>query len=181
MNTSVQSRTRPLWQDAALIGGAVAAITAGSHIEVPFYPVPMTLQTLAILATGLTLGLRRAGAALTLFLALGAVGVPVFAGGKAGAMVFTGPTGGYLIGFFLAALFCGFAADRGWTRTAIGACAAALIGAALVYPTGLFQLGSIVGWEKPVFEWGLYPFIPGDIVKALIAGLGAFALTRRNA
>lgn len=181
MHSSALTRSRPIWQDAALIAGAAAAIVAGSHIEVPFYPVPMTLQTAAVLGTGLTLGLRRGGAAMGLFLAMGAAGLPVFAGGKGGAMVLAGPTGGYLIGFLIAALFCGFAHDRGWTKTLIGACASALVGAALVYPTGLLQLGAVVGWEKPVLDWGLYPFVPGDIAKALIVGLGAFALTRRKA
>lgn len=173
-------KTRSLGQDAALVAGAAAIITAGSHVEVPFIPVPMTLQTLAVLGAGLTLGLRRGGAAVATFLAMGAAGLPVFAGGKAGLLVFTGPTGGYLLGFLIAALFCGFAADRGWTRTLLGALATAFVGAALVYPTGLWQLGAVVGWDKPVLAWGLTPFLFGDAVKAVIAGLGAYALARRS-
>ncbi|MGB0661921.1 MAG: biotin transporter BioY [Mangrovicoccus sp.] len=154
------------------ISAAVTAMIAGSHIEVPFYPVPMTLQTLAILSTGLVLGLRQGGIAIASFLGLGALGLPVFAGGKGGMAVFFGPTGGYLIGFALAVLFCGFARDRGWTRSLPGAAIVALIGAALVYPTGILQLGAVLGWDKPILEWGLTPFILGDVTKAFIAAFG---------
>lgn len=163
---------------ALAIPVAAALIAASSHVEVPFYPVPMTLQTLAVLGTGLALGLRAGGAAIALFLLAGAAGLPVFAGGKAGVAVLMGPTGGYLIGFTLAVLFCGWARDRGWTRGVLGSCAVALTGAALIYPTGLLQLGALLGWDKPILEWGLYPFIAGDLVKALLAGLGATVANR---
>ncbi|WP_161555700.1 biotin transporter BioY [Mangrovicoccus ximenensis] len=107
-------------------------------------------------------------------------GPAVFSGGKAGLVALTGPTGGYIAGFVIAALFAGFARDRGWTRSLSGAVAAALIATALVFPTGLWQLGNVIGWDKPVLALGLTPFIFGGIFKSLIAGFGAWALARRS-
>ena len=161
--------TGTLKRDAALVGAAVLAIALGSHIEVPFYPIPMTLQTVAVLGTGLALGLRLGATAIGSFLALGALGLPIFAGGKGGLAVFAGPTGGYLIGFALAVIFCGWARNRGWTKGVLGASLVALIGAALVYPTGLLQLGVLFGWDKPILEWGLYPFSVGGLAKSALA------------
>ncbi len=167
-----------LKRDAALVGTAVLAITLGSYVEVPFYPVPMTLQTIAVLGTGLALGLRLGATAIGSFLALGALGLPVFAGGKGGLAVLAGPTGGYLIGFALAVVFCGWAHNRGWTKGLLGISLVALFGAALVYPTGLVQLGVLFGWDKPILEWGLYPFVLGDLTKALLAAFGVTAANR---
>ena len=145
----------------------------------PFYPVPMTLQTLAVLSVGLILGLRRALLAMGLYLGVGALGLPVFAGGAGGAAVLFGPDRWAIWrGLSLPQAFCGLARDRGLTRTVWGSIVIAMIGAALVYPTGLLQLASVVGWDKPVLEWGLYPFVPGDLVKAVIAALAARSVTR---
>lgn len=181
MSLSAQTRTRPIWQEAALITGAVAAIAVAAQIEVPFYPVPMTLQTLAVTGVGLTLGMRRGGTAVASYIALGAAGLPIFSGGKLGLLALAGPTGGYIFGFLIAALFCGFAADRGWTRKLWSAMGVALIGTALVFPTGLWHLGNVIGWDKPVLEYGLTPFIFGAVFKSAIAGLGAWAIARRSA
>lgn len=179
--TQTQTTARPIWQEAALIAGAVAAISVAAQIEVPFYPVPMTLQTLAVTGAGLALGMRRGGAAVASYIALGAAGMPVFAGGKFGLLALAGPTGGYIFGFLIAALFCGFAADRGWTRKLWSAMAVALAGTALVFPTGLWHLGNVIGWDKPVLEYGLTPFLFGAVFKSAVAGLAAWALTRRAA
>ncbi|MCU9850511.1 biotin transporter BioY [Defluviimonas sp. WL0024] len=155
-----------------------ATIAVAAQIEVPFYPVPMTLQTLAVLSASLIVGFRRALGAMGIYLAAGALGMPVFAGGTGGIAILFGPTGGYLAGFVLAAAFCGLARDLGLTRANSGCIAVALIGAALVYPTGLLRLGAVVGWDKPVLEWGLYPFVAGDLVKAVIAVLFSRGATR---
>ncbi len=179
--TRTTSRASTLLREGAIAVAGAAAVTAAGQVEVPFYPVPMTLQTLAVLGLGLGLGLRRSLGAMGLFLALGGIGLPVFAGGSGGLAVLFGPTGGYLIGFVVAAAFCGWARDRGWTKQVLGSTAVALIGAALVYPTGLLQLAAVVGWDKPVLAWGLYPFVLGDLLKAMIAGLGAVAITRVRA
>ncbi len=158
----------------------VAALVAASQIELPFYPVPMTLQTLAVIGVGLTLGLRGALAAVSAFLVAGFCGLPLFAGGAGGPAVLIGPTGGYLIGFLLSAGFCGWARDRGWTRQLRGSLGVALLGAVLVYPTDLLQLGLLLGFDKPILAWGLYPFIVGDLVKAALAGLVLAALPPRR-
>ncbi len=176
--TGTTSRTTVLLRESAIALAGAAAVTAGGQVEVPFYPVPMTLQTLAVLGLGLALGMQRALGALGTFLVAGCLGLPVFAGASGGVSVLFGPTGGYLIGFVIAAGFCGWARDRGWTKSLAGSLLVALIGAALVYPTGLLQLGALVGWDKPVLAWGLYPFILGDLLKALIAGLGVVAIRR---
>ncbi len=172
---SSRSGTRRRWIGSVL---GFAALVAASQIEVPFYPVPMTLQTLAVIGVGLTLGLRGALLAVSAFLLAGFAGLPLFAGGAGGPAVLIGPTGGYLIGFLVSAGFCGWAKDRGWTRSLLGSLAVALLGACLVYPTGLLQLGALMGFDKPILAWGLYPFILGDLVKAAIAGLALVAARR---
>jgi len=175
--TASVTRSHDLLRKIALAIGGAALIAASAQIEVPFYPVPQTLQTLAVLAVGLALGLRLGLASLMTYMAAGLAGLPVFAGGAAGPAVFLGPTGGYLLGFVIAAAFCGWARDRGWTRTLFAAAAVAILGGALVYPTGLLWLGIVIGWDKPVLASGLTPFILGDLIKALLAGLGYAAVT----
>ena len=172
------ARTALSWRDFAFMAVGAILLAAASQFEVPFYPVPMTLQTVVVLALGLALGWRRALGAVAGFLAMGASGLPVFAGGAAGPLVLLGPTGGYLAGFVLAAVFCGLAADRGLTRNVLGGTAIALLGAAIIYVPGLLQLGTVIGWDKPVLSLGLYPFILGDIVKALLAALTTAAAFR---
>ena len=175
--TASVTRTHNLMRKTALAIGGAALIAASAQIEVARHPVPMTLQTLPVLAVGLALGLRLGFASLMTYMAAGLVGLPVFAGGAAGPAVFVGPSGGYLLGFVIAAAFCGWARDRGWTRNPEAAAAVSILGGALVYPTGLLQLGTVIGWDQPVLAWGLYPFILGDLIKALLAGLGYAAVT----
>lgn len=162
---------------AAVIIGA-ALLAASSYIEVPFFPVPMTLQTMVVLGLGLAFGFWSAIGSVLLYLAAGIAGAPVFAGGAAGPLVLTGPTGGYLVGFLLASGLCGLAHDRGLANSVPGAIFAAILGAALIYLPGLAQLGTVIGWDKPVLELGLYPFMLGDVVKALLAALGTVAIRR---
>ena len=166
---SERGRAQSLWKSAGFVIAGAVLLAASSHIEVPFYPVPMTLQTMVVLALGLGLGLHRGVSAVLLFLAAGFAGLPVFAGGHAGPAVFLGPTGGYLIGFILAAGICGWMRDRGYTKNIYASVAVALFAGAFIYVPGLLQLGTVIGWDKPVLALGLYPFILGDIVKALVA------------
>ena len=94
-----------------------------------------------------------------------------------------GPTGGYLLGFLLAAVATGWLADRGFSRHPLLAIAAALVGAVIVYIPGLLWLGALFGWDKPILAWGLYPFLLPDIVKVVLAGLlvsGTWSLLRRK-
>ena len=147
-------------------------LTISAKIKVPFYPVPMTMQTFVVLVLGMTFGLRLGVATMLLYLAEGALGLPVFAGTPEkgiGVTYMLGPTGGYLLGFVLAAALCGALAERGWDRSVLRCALAMLVANVLIYVPGLLWLGSVVGWDKPILEWGLTPFILGDLLKMALA------------
>lgn len=157
----------------AVVAGSLL-LTVSAKIQVPFYPVPMTMQTLVVIGLGLTLGPVRGAAAVALYLTQGALGLPVFAGTPEkgiGLAYMMGPTGGYLAGYLPAAALAGWLAERGWDRNAFTAMLAALLAGAVIYVPGLLWLGSVVGWDKPVLAFGLYPFIPGDVMKAVLAAI----------
>lgn len=152
-----------------VVGGSLlVALSAQLVVYLPFTPVPITGQTLGVLLVGATLGARRGAAALALYLAEGAVGLPFFAGGMAGAAVLLGPTGGYLLAFPLAAFVTGRAADRGWDRRGLTTAAAMSLGAAVIFAGGLAWLSFFVGWER-VWVAGLVPFLPGALLKIIVA------------
>ncbi|HBD29527.1 MAG: biotin transporter BioY [SAR324 cluster bacterium] len=153
----------------ALAGSVLIAICA--QISVPLFPVPMTLQTFAVFLIGLTYGWRLGAVTIALYLAEGAFGLPVFAGGKGGLIEFISPTAGFKFGFLLAATACGWFAERGFDRSYTKLFAALLVGNILLYAPGLLWLGSLIGWDKPVLEYGLYPFILGDLLKIAMAVL----------
>ena len=147
---------------------------AAAKIQVPFYPVPMTMTTFAILTVGMAYGWRLGAATVLLYLAEGAAGLPVFAGTPEkgiGLAYMAGPTGGYLAGYVLAAAACGWLAERGWDRNVATAALAMLAGNVLLYIPGLLWLGVLFGWDKPILEWGLIPFILGDATKLALAAL----------
>jgi biotin transport system substrate-specific component len=150
----------------ALAGSAL--LTLSAKVQVWPGPVPVTMQTFVILVLGMSYGWRLGGATLLLYLAEGAIGLPVFAKGG-GIAYFAGPTGGYLVGFVLAAVAAGWLAERGWDRRPATTALAMLAGNIVIYVPGLLWLGMIVGWDKPVLEWGLYPFLIGDLVKLALA------------
>ena len=146
---------------------------ACAKIQVPFYPVPVTMGTFGVLAIGMVYGWRLGAVTVLLYMAEGAMGLPVFAGTPEkgiGLLYMAGPTGGYLAGYVLAAAACGWLAERGWDRNVVTAALAMLVGNALIYLPGLLWLGTLFGWDKPILEWGLIPFIAGDLLKvALVA------------
>ncbi len=153
---------------AALGLSLLLAISA--HVQVPFWPVPMTLQTLAVLAIGGLLGPRMAAAAMLTYLAEGAAGLPVFAGTPAhgiGLAYMAGPTGGYLLGLLLAAGFAGWAGRR-FARSPLLLGAAMLGAVALNYAPGVAWLATFVGWQRAV-ALGAAPFLLADLVKAALA------------
>ncbi len=111
-------------------------------------------------------------ATLLLYVGVGALGLPVFAGTPEkgiGLAYMLGPTGGYLVGFVIAAALCGWLAERGWDRKLVSTATAMLAGNVLIYLPGLLWLGTVVGWDKPVLQWGLTPFLLGDLFKLLLA------------
>jgi biotin transport system substrate-specific component len=149
------------------IGGALA-LTVSAKIQVPFYPVPMTLQTLVILALSAAYGAQLAGATLLLYLAEGLAGLPVFAGAGAGPAYMMGPTGGYLAGFLIAAIFIGWLADRGWDRSAPRLIGAMSLGHIVIFAFGFAWLALLIGPEK-AWTGGVVPFFAATIVKTLLA------------
>lgn len=161
-----------------LIAGSIfIALMAQVSIHLPFTPVPITGQTLGVALVGALLGSRRGTLTLLTYLAEGATGLPVFAGGAGGLGIFVGPTGGYLIGFVAAAFVVGWLCEKGWDRHFLSAVLAFLLGDSLVFLFGLPWLARFVGIEK-VFALGLIPFIPGDLIKVVLAALVITSLWR---
>jgi len=162
-----------------LVVGAslVTALAAQLTIPVPWSPVPITGQTFAVALSGAVLGARRGFLAQALYLAEGALGLPVFAAGAAGAAIFAGPTAGYLLAFPLAAALTGLLAERGWDRRFATMLPAMLIGSLPVFVLGLAQLSRFLPADR-VLAAGLFPFLPGDLIKATLAAL-AFPATWR--
>ena len=160
-------------------GSLLLAISA--KVQVPFYPVPMTMQTLVVLSFGMAFGWRLGGATVLLYLLEGMAGFPVFAGTPEkgiGLSYMLGGTGGYLAGYLVAALAVGVLAERGWDRNFWSAAAALAVGNILIYAFGLFWLGALFGWDKPILQWGLYPFIYGDLLKTAIAAVAFHTMWR---
>lgn len=178
-----------------LVLGGSAVIALAAQVSVPMIPVPMTLQTLAILIVGLSFGARMGALTVAAYLAEGAMGLPVFANGANG-LAFAGPTAGFLVGFVGMAWIAGFAADRG-VRGVVPTALVALAASALLYVPGVawaMALADLVGLDTAkwgadslasVWTWYMAPFLFGDAVKAVLAALivsgGWSALKRRGA
>jgi biotin transport system substrate-specific component len=152
-------------------------LSAQVAVPLPFTPVPITMQTLTVLLTGMLLGSRLGTATLLAYLAEGAAGLPVFAQGKAGLP--TGPTGGYLIGFVFAAALVGFLAERGWDRRWTTTLLAMVLGSLVIYAFGVTWLSTFI---PDAIAKGMLPFLIGDAIKIIIAIIvlpGGWALARR--
>jgi biotin transport system substrate-specific component len=161
-------------RDIALVvaGALLIYLTALIVIPVPGSPVPITGQTFGVLLVGGALGLRRGLIAVALYVLLGVVGLPFFAEGKGGVTVIWGATGGYLIGFVVAAAVVGRLAELGWDRRIVGALGAMLVGSLIIYGIGLPWLmvvtGETVAWT---IANGLTPFLMGDALKLVLAAV----------
>ncbi len=155
-------------RNMALAFGGALALALSAKTQVPFYPVPMTLQTLVVLAIAAAYGARLGAATITLYLAEGFLGLPVFAGAFAGPAYMMGPTGGYLAGFLVAAALVGHLAERGWDRSWPLLFAALALGHAVIFGFGFGWLASLVGPAK-AFALGVAPFAAGTAVKTLLA------------
>lgn len=152
----------------------VAALAIAAKIKVPFWPVPITMQTFVVLSVGAAYGLRLGVGTVLAYLAVGALGFDVFTGSSAesqGLAYMLGGTGGYLVGFAMAAALLGVLARAGWDRSVSRMALALLLGNALIYVPGLLWLGQLYGWDKPILDWGLYPFLAGDALKLALAAL----------
>tara|TARA_Y100001958_G_C21220465_1_gene545795 strand:+ start:835 stop:1428 length:594 start_codon:yes stop_codon:yes gene_type:complete len=161
-------------------------IALSSKISVPFYPVPMTMQTLVVLLCGVTLGPKFGFITLSLYFFEGSIGLPVFQGTPEkgiGLVYILGPTGGYLIGFIFSAFLAGllfsnkksfnkkFFIKNSKNENLISIFTKLLIALVPVYLFGLIWLGNILGWDKPILEFGLYPFIFGEFLKIALLSI----------
>lgn len=152
----------------ALMGSLFTAIMAQVAIPMPPSPVPVTGQTFAVLLVGALLGSRLGAATIALYVAQGAIGLPVYAEFKAGFAVLLGPTGGYLLSFPLAAFLVGWLAERDWDRTFLGSMLAMSLATTAIFVMGAAQL-ALFAPAGQVFALGVGPYLPGAFVKILVA------------
>jgi len=167
----------------AIAGSLLLWVSA--KVQVPFWPVPMTMQTFVVLGLGAAFGWRLGMATVALYLLQGAFGLPVFAGTPEkgiGLAYMAGPTGGYLAGFVLAAGITGWLAECGFDRNVFTMGLAMLAGTVAIYALGVGWLGALIGYEKAI-QFGFVPFIPGDIAKLVLAAIvfpAAWTWLKRN-
>ena len=161
-----------LLYDLLLITGGILVLSLSAQlaIRLPFSPVPITMQTLAVVMIGVVLGSSRGAVSAASYVAAGAMGLPVFAGGSMGIAHLAGPTGGYLFGFTAAAWLTGFLAENGWDRKLWTSFLAMTAGTTIIFAFGMAWLGIFTGYNN-VVAMGLIPFIPGAVMKLAIAAV----------
>ena len=161
-------KTRFLSSALLVIGGSLA-LALSAKIQVPFWPVPITMQSMVVLLIGVTYGSRLGALTILAYLAEGVAGLPVFAGIAAGPAYIAGPTGGYLFGFLLGGVFAGLAAERGWGRTLPRTMLVMVLGHLLLFVPGVLWLAMLFGGSKAIV-FGIAPFLLATLLKS---GLGA--------
>ena len=162
-----------LLQSVIVVLAGSLLLTASAKLEIPLQPVPFTFQSLVVLALGVVFGPTLGMATVLAYLAQGAIGLPVFAGTPEkgiGLAYMVGPTGGYLLGFAIAAYVTGWLARAKWDRNIATMALAMIIGNVIIYVLGVAHLASIIGFDKAV-EFGLKPFIAFDLIKVAAAAL----------
>ncbi|MCE8514933.1 biotin transporter BioY [Ruegeria pomeroyi] len=166
--------TARLAKQAVLVVLGIAALAIAAKVKVPMWPVPITMGTFAVLTLGTAYGARLGLVTMLGYLLVGALGFDVFATSSAekfGLTYMMGGTGGYLVGYLMATVMLGALAARGWDRS-FGKMALALVLAnVLIYVPGLLWLGQLYGWDKPILQWGLTPFLVGDALKLVLAAV----------
>ena len=164
--------TQLLIKQAALVVLGIAVLAIAAKIKVPMWPVPVTMGTFAVLTIGAAYGARLGLVTILGYMIIGALGFDVFAGSSAQAYGLTymmGGTGGYLLGYVMATVALGWFAQAGWDRSAGKMALALLAGNVIIYVPGLIWLGMLYGWDKPILQWGLTPFLIGDALKLALA------------
>ena len=162
----------------ALMGTVLLAIS--SKIKIPFYPVPMTMQTLVILFLGIALGWKLGVATVALYLFEGIIGLPVFSGSPekgVGLVYFTGPTMGYLVGFLFTVYFAG---SLNFSKNLFVKFFQISFSISFIYIFGVLWLGVLIGWEKPLFQLGIQPFLLAELSKVLIVVFSLSKLKKLN-
>ena len=165
-----------LLRQVILVVLGIAALAIAAKIKMPMWPspVPITLTTFAVLSIGAAYGPRLGLVTILGYLLIGAIGFDIFASSSAennGLAYMMGGSGGYLFGYALATAALGMAARAGWDRSVVKMTLAMLIGTALIYVPGLLWLGQLYGWDKPILQWGLTPFLIGDAIKLALAAM----------
>ena len=148
-----------------LLGSLLLAIS--SKVQVPFWPVPMTMQTFAVFLIGMTYGWKLSFFTLLAYIVEGLLGLPVFAKGS-GLAYLIGPTAGYIYGMFFAAILIGFLSEKGFSNTYLMSLISLLAGSFIIFFIGVGYLGLIIGYDKAL-SFGLLPFIPSEIFKIMLA------------
>tara|TARA_Y100001970_G_C14057646_1_gene762456 strand:- start:529 stop:1077 length:549 start_codon:yes stop_codon:yes gene_type:complete len=146
-------------------------LTISSKIKIPFYPVPMTMQTFVVLFIGMSFGYKIGLATVSLYLFEGIIGLPVFSNSPEkgiGLVYFTGPTMGYLIGFLFATFLAGYFEFKG---NIFNSFIKLLVSVSIIYILGVFWLGSLIGWDKPIVQLGVTPFLFAELFKIIILTL----------
>lgn len=164
--------TQLLVKQAALVLLGIAVLAIAAKIKVPMWPVPITMGTFAVLTIGAAYGARLGLVTILGYMIIGALGFDVFAGSSAeayGLSYMMGGTGGYLLGYVMATVALGWFARAGWDRAAGKMALAMLAGNVIIYVPGLIWLGTLYGWDNPILQWGLTPFLIGDALKLALA------------
>ena len=185
-----QTRTNEMLRDLVLVLCGTALVSGLAQVSIPWYPVPFTGQTLAVLLVGGLLGSRKGALALFLYFVIGALGAPIFSDQSSGWEIISGATGGYIIGFIVAAAAVGWLAERGADRSVVAMIGALLLGNLLIYAFGVPWLASwdpagdgvAFGWTE-AYKTGVQPFILGDLVKLAFAAAllpGGWALLQKT-
>ena len=163
----VESQAGHLLRSVCVVLFGTLLLTLSAKVKVPFYPIPMTMQTMVVLMISASCGMRMGLSVVTAYLLEGVVGLPVFAETPErgiGLAYMMGPTGGYLLGFLVAAGVTGFMADRGLARRLPSLLALMVVGHALMFACGFAYLGQLIGFDQ---AWlvGVLPFLPSTAVK----------------
>ena len=161
MNTSIMN--------VLLVLFGTLLLTISAKIQVPFWPVPMTMQTFIVFLIGATYGIRLSLFTLLAYLFEGAIGLPVFAAGG-GILYLTGPTAGYLYGMTIAAVLISYFANQGYSSSYFKTFISIILGSMIIFAFGVLYLGSIIGYSKAL-QAGLLPFIPSELFKIALAVL----------
>jgi biotin transport system substrate-specific component len=179
LSTRTSPRTAAWLRDLSLIslGALFVAALAQVRIPLPFTPIPLTGQTFAVLLVGAALGSKRGAASLALYTAMGALGLPFFAGGASGLAYMSGPTLGYLAGFVAATYAVGLLAERGLERSVRTSLVPFLAGTLVIYLFGAGWLAILFGLEQAL-ALGVLPFLVGDAIKLVLAALALPAAWR---
>ena len=163
----------------AFSGSLLLALLARLTILIPFSPVPITGQTFGILFLGGVLGSRFGTLSVIMYILEGLIGLPVFAGGTMGFLYLLGPTGGYLLGFIPAVYLVGYLSEQGWTNSFTSSFLTMIIGTLLIFIFGISWLAVTAGFGTAL-SIGLYPYIPGAVIKIILATVTIYSINRFN-